>query len=209
MATTGTIEDVKRADTVQQVHELIQSRWSPRSFEDRELPPQMLRTLLEAARWAPSSNNEQPWRFLVATKADRDDFQKLLNVLVPANQEWAKNAPVLILTTAKKTFSKGDSANRHNLHDTGIATGFLMLQAIAMGLYAHAMAGLDYARARTELNIPDNYDIGAAIAVGYRDAPEKLTNERQRAAEVSPRTRKPLAEIAFGATWGEPINLEK
>ena len=209
MATTGTIEDVKRADTVQQVHELIQSRWSPRSFEDRELPPQMLRTLLEAARWAPSSNNEQPWRFLVATKADPDDFQKLLNVLVPANQEWAKNAPVLILTTAKKTFSKGDLANRHNLHDTGIATGFLMLQAIAMGLYAHAMAGLDYARARTELNIPDNYDIGAAIAVGYRDAPEKLTNERQRAAEVSPRTRKPLAEIAFGANWGEPINLEK
>lgn len=199
--------NIKLADTVEDVHEIIRSRWSPRSLDGREISEKTLRALLEAARWAPSSMNEQPWRFLVATKADPEGFNRLLNVLVPANQEWAKNASALILSAAKRTFGAGESVNHHGLHDTGIATGFLMLQATAMGLYAHAMAGLDYERARTELKIPGGYDIGAAIAIGYLASPDKLTNERQRASETSKRARKPLSEIAFGAMWEEPLTV--
>lgn len=200
---------LKWANTLTEVDELIRRRWSPRSFEDREVPPTMLYALLEAARWAPSSANEQPWRFIVATKAEPEKFDKVLQVLVPGNQEWAQNAPVLIISVAKNTFTKNGTTNRHNLHDTGAATAFLMLQATAMGLYAHAMAGIDYERARTELSIPADYDIGAAIAVGYLGNPEKLKNERHRALEITPRSRKSIEEITFSGKWGEPLKLEK
>lgn len=200
---------LKWADTVPEVDELIRRRWSPRSFDAREVPPQMLRALLEAARWAPSSMNEQPWRFIVATKAEPETYEKLLRILVPGNQDWAKRAPVLMITAAKKAFTGSGSANHHGLHDTGTALGFLLLQATALGLHAHPMAGLDYARARTELQIPDDYEIGAAVAIGFIGDPEQLTNERHRTTESGPRSRKPVEEITFGAGWGTPFKFEK
>jgi len=194
----------KIADTVPGVHPLIRSRWSPRSFSSRTVSPEDLQTLFEAARWAASSYNEQPWRFLVATKSDPAAYQKILGLLVEFNQKWASTAPVLVITAAKKTFSNNGAPNRHAMHDTGAALAQLMLQATALGLHAHGMAGFDYERARQVLGIPDDYEVGAAVAIGYPDTPEKLP-EHLREPEVSPRQRKPLDELVFGAQWEQPF----
>jgi nitroreductase len=196
----------KVADTVASVHELIRKRWSPRSFSAREVSDEDLKTIFEAARWAASSNNEQPWRFLVARKSDGADYEKILNLLVPGNQAWAKSAPVLLIMAAKRTFSNSGSPNRYALHDTGQALAHLFLQTTALGLHAHGMAGFDAERARKELEIPDDYDLGAAVALGYLAPPDQLP-ERYRQGEVSKRHRKPLSEIVFGANWNQPLQL--
>jgi nitroreductase len=195
---------VKVADTVPGVHDLIRSRWSPRAFSDRPVSTEDLRTVLEAARWAASSSNEQPWRFLVATKADPPAFEKFLDLLVPANQAWAKSAPVLLITAAKKTFSRDGSANRHAMHDAGQALANLFLQATALGLHAHAMAGFDQEKARRDLAIPEDYEVVAAVALGYLGSPDELSG-KYRELETAPRQRKPLDEIAFGSSWN--VNL--
>jgi nitroreductase len=160
--------------------------------------------MFEAARWAPSSYNEQPWRFLLATKFDPDAYQKILDLLVEFNQRWASTAPVLVITAAKKTFTRQGTPNRHALHDAGAALAQLMLQATALGLHAHGMAGFDHERARQVLGIPDDYEVGAALAIGYLDAPERLP-EQYRAGETSPRQRKPLDQIVFGGQWEQPF----
>ena len=194
----------KIADALPDVHELIRARWSPRSFSSREVSNKDLKTILDAARWAASSYNEQPWRFLVARKSDGAAYQKLLNLLVPANQAWAKTAPVLMIIAAKKTFSHDGSPNRYAIHDSGAALAHIMLQATALGLHSHGMAGFDADRARKELNIPDDYDLGAAVALGYLASPDQLP-ERYREGETSKRQRKPLNELVFGANWNEPL----
>jgi nitroreductase len=196
----------KIADTLPSVHELIRKRWSPRSFSTREVSTEDLKTILEAARWAASSSNEQPWRFLVARKSDGAAYEKILNLLVPANQAWAKTAPVLLIMAAKRTFSHNGSPNRYGLHDAGQALAHLFLQATALGLHAHGMAGFDAERARKELEIPDDYDLGAAVALGYLAPPDQLP-EKYRQGEVSQRQRKPLNEIVFGANWNQPLQL--
>jgi nitroreductase len=197
----------KLADTLPSVHELIRTRWSPRSFSDRLVSNADLRTILEAARWAASSNNEQPWRFLIARKSDGDAYERMLSLLVPRNQEWARSAPVLAIMAAKRTFSHNGSSNSYALHDTGAALAHFMLQAHALGLFAHGMAGFDRVRAREVLGIPEDYELGAAVALGYLDVPGKLTNEQHRQAETAKRVRKPLDELAFGAHWGQPLTL--
>jgi nitroreductase len=196
----------KLADTVPAVHELIRSRWSPRSFSSRPVSNEDLRTVLEAARWAASSYNEQPWRFFVARKSDGAAYENLLHLLVPGNQSWAKTAPVLIIMAAKRTFSHSGAPNYYALHDAGQALAHLFLQANALGLRAHGMAGFDRERARKELGIPDDYDLAAAVALGYLGPPDQL-NEQQRKSEIAPRQRKPLNEIVFGARWNEPLAL--
>jgi nitroreductase len=197
----------KHADTLPTVHDLIRTRWSPRSFSDRAVSNEDLKTILEAARWAASSNNEQPWRFLIARKTDGGAYDRILSLLVPSNQEWARTAPVLMIMASKRTFSHNGSSNSYALHDTGAALAHLMLQAHALGLYAHGMAGFDRVRAREVLGIPDDYDLGAAVALGYRDSPDKLTNEKHRNSELAKRVRKPLDELAFGGHWDEPLKL--
>ncbi len=174
------------------IHELLQKRFSPRAFENRSVSKETIRALLEAARWAASSYNEQPWRFIVATKDDPADFEKLLGCLVPGNQEWAKSAPVLMLSVAKLTFTRNDKPNRHAYHDVGLAVSQLIVQATALGLYVHQMAGFDVDRARQAYGIPEGFDPVAAIAIGY-------------SAEETPssRTRRPQDELAFSGTWGE------
>jgi nitroreductase len=196
----------KLADTLPSVHELIRRRWSPRSFSKREVSNEDLTTILEAARWAASSNNEQPWRFLVARKSDSAAYEKILNILVPGNQAWAKTAPVLLIMAAKRTFSHNSSPNRFGLHDAGQALAHLFLEATALGLHAHGMAGLDAERARKELGIPDDFEVGAAVALGYLAPPDQLP-DKYRQGEVSERHRKPLNEIVFGANWNEPLQL--
>jgi nitroreductase len=196
----------KLADTLPGVHELIRARWSPRSFAAREVSNEDLKIMLDAARWAASSYSEQPWRFFVARKSDGAAYDKLLNLLVPQNQAWAKTAPVLIVMIAKRTFSHSGSPNYYALHDAGQALANLFLQATALGLHGHGMAGFDRERSRQELGVPDDYDIAAAVALGYLAPPDQLP-EKYRKGEVSRRERKPLDEIVFGTTFGEPLQF--
>jgi nitroreductase len=194
------------ADTLPSVHELIRARWSPRAFSTREVSNSDLKTIFEAARWAASSYNEQPWRFLVARKSDPAAYEKILNLLVPFNQAWAKSAPVLFVMAAKRTFSHDNSPNPYGLHDAGQALAHVFLQATALGLHAHGMAGFDWQRARTDLGIPDDYEVAAAAALGYLGSPDQLAAQ-QRQTELAPRTRKPQKEIVFGAEFGKSLEL--
>ncbi|MDP9171521.1 MAG: nitroreductase family protein, partial [Acidobacteriota bacterium] len=168
------------------VHELIAKRWSPRAFTSQAIPPDIFRSLFEAARWAASSFNEQPWRFVVATKDEPEEFARLLKLLVPPNRAWAQTAWALGITAGKKTFTANGAPDRFGLHDAGAALSTLALQATAVGLHAHGMGGFDAAAARLEFAIPEDFDVGAAFAVGYVDGPEDPPPGR---------TRKPLAEI--------------
>jgi nitroreductase len=175
--------------------QIFLDRWSPRSFTDEAIPDETLMTLFEAARWAPSSYNSQPWCFLYA-KRDDADFTKFLGLLSERNQSWAKKAAVLLILVSKTTMrppgsDKDMPARTHSL-DTGAAWANFALQASMSGWHAHGMAGVDYERARAELNVPEGYHIECAIAVGRRGAREALP-EGLRAAE-EPNQRRPLTE---------------
>ena len=190
------------------LHELLEQRWSPVAFSPRLVEPEKLRSVLEAARWAPSSFNEQPWIYLVATKEDPENFQKLLGCLVEGNQAWAKNAPVLMLSVAKLSFAMNGKPNRHALHDVGAASANLTLQATALGLFVHQMAGFDIEKARREFSIPEGYEPGAAIALGYLGDDSGLP-EKLRARNKSARKRKPLSEFVFAGAWGKTSSVAK
>jgi len=196
----------KPADTQYPIHDLLRQRWSPRAFDDRPIEPEKLRSLFEAARWAPSSNNEQPWRFIVATKENTTEYDRLFNCLVEGNQKWANRAPVLLLSVASLNFEDDSTPNRHAFHDTGMAVENLVLQATALGLSAHQMAGFDVEKARVDLKIPSGYEPVAMIAVGYPGDPAQLS-DRLRAREAQPRVRKPLTEFVYSATWEQPSPL--
>ncbi|MDH4084663.1 MAG: nitroreductase family protein [Nitrospira sp.] len=183
------------------IHDLFARRWSPRAFDERPVETQLLRSLFEAARWAPSSNNEQPWRFIVASKEHQTDWNRLFECLAEGNRRWAFRAPVLVLSVASMYFEDDGKPNRHALHDTGLATENLVLQATASGLVAHQMAGFDLEKARADLLIPSGYEPVAMIAVGYPGDPAVLT-ERLRERELRPRTRRPIAEWTFRGQWG-------
>jgi len=188
-------------ETRVQVHDLIKERRSPLAYSDRPVGREELRSLLEAARWAASSYNEQPWHFIVATKEDPEGFERLLGCLVPANALWARNAPVLMLSVAKLTYDSNGAPNRHAFHDVGQAAANLALQATALGLAVHQMGGFDVARAREQFSIPEGYEPVAAIAVGYPGDPESLP-EKLRARASAPRTRRGLGEFVFAGRWG-------
>jgi nitroreductase len=177
------------------LHPLLSSRWSPRVFSDRPVEPEALRNLFEAARWSASCFNEQPWRFVVATKAEPEQFEKILDTLVPFNQGWARSAWVLAISAGKKTFTHNGAPDRFGLHDAGAALASLMIQATADGLHVHAMGGFDSAKARADFGIPEDFEVGAAFAIGY-------LAEGQEPGE---RTRKPLDTQVFGTAWGEPF----
>lgn len=192
------------APTDYDVIELIRRRHSPRVFAPKRIEVGTIRSLLEAARWAASCFNEQPWRFFLATQDEPSEFQQLLSCLVDTNQAWAKDAPLLMLSVASTRFAKNDKPNRHALHDVGLAMAQLTLQATAMGLVVHQMAGFDVDKARATLDIPDGFEPVAAIAVGYTADLDALPVEvAQR--ERSPRKRRPQRDFAFRAHWGKPF----
>jgi nitroreductase len=198
----------KHAETAYPIHELLRARWSPRAFAARPIEREVICSLLEAARWAPSSFNEQPWRFLVARKEDSETLKKLAGCLSEGNRPWAERAPLLILTVAKTYFRDDPAkANRHAFHDVGLATQNLVIQATALGLYVHQMAGFDRAGARELFDIPEGYEPVAVLAVGYLDDPDTLP-ENLRERELAPRARKPLREIAFAERFGWAFPLE-
>jgi nitroreductase len=184
-----------------QVHDLIKERRSPLAYSDRLVGNEELRSLLEAARWAASSYNQQPWHFIVATKEDPAEYERLLGCIVPGNAQWAGKAPVLMLSVAKLTYDANGAPNRHALHDIGQATAHLALQATALGLGVHQMGGFDVARAREVFSIPEGYEPVAAIAVGYPGDPEGLP-EGLRVRARAPRTRRELGEFVFTGKWG-------
>jgi len=196
----------KHARADHPIHELLKKRWSPLAFADRPVPVDVLRRLLEAARWAPSSYNEQPWAFIVATKDKPDEFQKLLHCLVPGNQTWAHAAPVLMLTVANHNFKKNQKPNRHAFHDVGLAMGNVCVQATAEGLFVHQMAGIEVDKARADYGIPPDWEAVAGAAIGYYGDPKNLSEQLQ-AREKAERTRKPLGEFVFAGKWGATSSL--
>jgi nitroreductase len=196
----------KPAETTYPIHDLLRRRWSPRAFSDRLVEPEKLQSLFEAARWAPSSFNEQPWHFIVCTKENPADHERLLGCLSEGNIPWARQAPVLMLSVARLHFTRTGRPNRHALHDVGLATENLVIQAVALGLAVHQMAGFDMAKARSAFGIPADFEPAAAIAVGYQGEPAQLPAQL-RDRELAPRSRKPLLEFIFGGQWGQPSSL--
>jgi nitroreductase len=208
MATTMTareVNEIKKASADEGVLPIIRERWSPRSFSDRPVSEDQLKKVFEAARWAASSFNEQPWRFVVGLRGT-STHEKIFQSLGEFNQKWAQKAPVLVLGATKTKFTQSGKDNRVALYDLGAAAAFLALEATALGLAAHQMSGFDPEAARKSLAIPDDYAIGAVIALGYQDHPHALDDEKMLDQETKPRTRKPLSEIVYSA-WGEPAKL--
>ncbi len=194
-----------QADGPYPIHDLLRQRWSPRAFDDRPIEPEKLRSLFEAARWAPSLDNGQPWRFLVATKDETAEYERLFNCLVTGNQKSAYRAPVLMLSVAQLLFEDG-SPNAHALHDTGMAVENLVVQATALGLVARQMAGFRIEQARKDCRIPDGYEPVVMIAVGYPGDPA-LQSDRLRAQEPPLPVRKSLTELVYSATWELPSSI--
>ena len=195
----------KPADTLHPIHDLLARRWSPRAFSDRPVAPDVLRSLCEAARWAPSSANLQPWSFIVATRDNQQEFARMLECLVEGNQIWAKQAPVLMVSVAAKLDRDGDP-NPHAWYDVGQAVALLSVQATALGLFVHQMAGILPEKIRELYQIPDSYEPVTGIALGYPGTPEQLPDKlRQR--ELAPRTRKPINEFVFAGAWGRASKL--
>ncbi|MCU1335212.1 MAG: Nitroreductase [Bryobacterales bacterium] len=184
--------------------DLLARRWSTRSFADRPVDREMVASLFEAARWAPSSGNGQPWSFLVATKDNPAEHERMASVLVPGNA-WAHKAPVLALSVA--ALDRGDKTNRHAYHDVGLATENLVIQAHSMGLAIHMMAGFNVDMAREVFEIPVRHDPVTMIAIGYPGHPDSLP-EDLRKKDLAPRQRKLIREFVFTGKFGQPAALE-
>ena len=196
----------KPAETQYPIHDLLRRRWSPRAFSDRRVDPAIMRSLLEAARWAPSSYNEQPWSFIVATRDDPVEFGRLLSCLVEGNIQWAQHAPVLMVSVARLSFEDDGKPNRHAFHDVGLAVANLIVQATALGLVVHQMAGIFPDKIRELYGIPEGYEAVAGIALGYPGDPQSLP-EGLRKRELAPRERKPVTEFVFSGRWGQTSPL--
>lgn len=195
MAATET-KLIKEADTKYPIHELIKKRWSPRAFSDQAVDSELLNQLFEAARWAPSSYNEQPWRFIVARQEDEDEFNKLSSVMNEFNRSWASEAPVLVLALTAMNFDRDGRRNRHAEHDLGQAIAHLTFEATRNDLYVHQMAGIHPDKARELYDIPDDVKPMTMFALGYKGKAETLEGKLHK-QETSPRSRKPLDEIVF------------
>ena len=195
----------KPARTDYPIVEILQRRWSPRSFSDQMVEPEKLRSLFEAARWAPSSFNEQPWSFILATK-ESEEHSRVLSCLSERNQQWARLAPVLLVSVAKLNFDKTGKPNRHAFYDLGMAVGNLMVQATAVDLFVHQMAGFFPEKVREIYGVPAAFEPVAAIAIGYSGEVDDLP-ETFREAELGPRSRKPIQSFVFQGQWGQPSPL--
>ena len=190
------------------VQEIIKNRWSPRAFSDKPVSPEVLRSLFEAARWAPSSNNEQPWAYIVATSDDSENFEKSLAALVEFNANWAKHAPVLAIAVAQLAFAKNNALNRNAQYDVGAASMQLSLEATARGLVVHQMAGFDPETAKEAYDIPQGWEPIAAMAIGYPGDASSLP-EPYQTREKAPRNRKPISEFVMSGQWGHTAEFVK
>ena len=210
MNTTLTRLPAKHASPEFPIQEFIANRWSPYGFTGRPVSEADLSSIFEAARWAASSYNEQPWTYFVATRQVAVEFERLLSCLVPGNQAWAKAAPVLALGVVSLKFSKNNQDNRAAVHDLGLASANLVMEATARGLSVHQMIGILPDRARELYQIPEHAEAWTAMAIGYMaNADELPAGMRER--DLAPRQRKPTSQFVFTGTWGQssPFALRK
>jgi nitroreductase len=198
----------KQATPDHPIHELLAKRWSPYAFADRGVSDYDLRSLFEAVRWAASSYNEQPWRYIVATKTDPAGFDRLLSCLVEGNQVWAKAAPILALGCVSLTFALNGKPNAAAAHDLGLASASLTFEATARGLFVHQMIGILPDRARELYRIPEDVQPLTGLAIGYAADADTLP-EKYRERDLMPRRRKGLGDFVFGGEWGSASSLVK
>jgi len=196
----------KKAQTSVAIHDLMVRRWSPRAFDNnRPVSHEQIKSLLEAARWAPSCYGDEPWRYLLwDRKRDPAGWQKAFECLAGGNQIWVKNAPLLMASIAGSQFAHNGKPNRWAQHDTGASSMSLVLQAVALGLAVHQMGGFDADKLSEKFAIPAGYTPMAMIAVGYQADADILEGEIKE-RELAPRARKPLREKFFEGTWGVPV----
>lgn len=191
----------KPAVTEFTIDNLLKKRWSPRSFKPTSLTEDEIGSIMEAARWAASASNVQPWRFIVATRDQTEHFAKLLEPLADGNSMWAKNAGALVLAIAQNKNAEG-KPQAYAEHDLGQSNVMITLQVESLGLRAHQMAGFDKDKARELFDIPEGFTPMTYIAIGHQDEPEKLVDFLEE-REKAPRTRKPLNEIVFRGKFGQ------
>jgi len=195
---------IKHAEPDHPILPALAERYSPYAFDPKPVEREKLLSCLEAARWAASSFNEQPWRFLLAERADEQAFRTALDCLVEANQAWAQHAGVLILTCVRRTFSKNEKPNRVAEHDLGLAAGNLTVQAQTLGLHVHQMAGINIEKTRHTYKVPEGFDPMTAIAIGYAADPDRFQDEQLAQRDRAPRTRMPLNEWIYRERFGDP-----
>jgi nitroreductase len=196
----------KPAITQTPIHDIIANRWSPRAYDaGKKVTQTQIIALLEAARWAPSCFGDQPWRFIVWDKnQDAQAWQQAFDCIVPSNQTWAKDAPVLVLICADTLFSHNQTPNKWAQYDTGAAAVSLCLQATSMGLVTHQMGGFNGDKTREAFSIPAQYNPISMLAVGYEGDPNNLPDDL-KARELAERKRKPIGELFFNSVWGKSI----
>jgi nitroreductase len=198
--------NTKRAVTDYPILPILAERWSPYGFQDRPVSEADLRSLFEAARWAASSYNEQPWNYLVATSENSAEVGRLLSCLVEANQTWAKQAPVLVLGIVSLRFARNNQDNRAAVHDLGLAAGNLLAEATTRGLSVHQMIGILPDKARELYQIPEHFEAWTAMAIGYKADPARLPDVLKE-RDLTLRQRKPLNKFVFTGHWGQPSPL--
>lgn len=197
---------IKNASPDSPIQKLLADRWSPYCFDSRKVPEADLRSIFEAARWAASSYNEQPWSYLIAVQENPPEFEKVLSCLVEGNQAWAKFAPVLCIGVVSLRFKLNNKENRAAVHDLGLAAGNLTVEATARGLFVHQMIGLLPEKAREVFQIPEGSEAWTALAIGYKADPATMP-EKLRERDLAPRERKPLSEFVFTGRWGKSSPL--
>lgn len=197
---------VKHAQPDHQVHDYIAQRWSPYAFADRAVAPEDVKSLFEAARWAPSSYNEQPWSYIVATRENRAEFERLHSCLTEGNQGWTEIVPVLAIGLTSLNFKLNGKPNAAAKHDLGLASATLTFEATARGLHVHQMIGIEHDKVRELYQVPEDVEPLTALAIGYAADPAALPAKFQE-RDTAPRSRKPLAEFVFGGKWGDAAEL--
>jgi nitroreductase len=196
----------KQAKPKYPINDLLATRWSPYGFSDQAVSTEDLCALFEAARWAPSSYNEQPWRYIIASKDNDEGFRQVLGCLREPNQAWAQYAPVLALGVASTQFERNGNDNAAALHDLGLAAANLSLEATARGLMVHQMIGIDPEKVRSTFNIPGGFQPLTALAIGYLGRPVEL-KEELLARDSYSRERRQIKEFVFSGAWGKSSNL--
>jgi len=202
MSTNTHANTVKHAQPDHPILPALAERYSPYAFDPRPVEREKLLSCLEAARWAASSYNEQPWRYILAERDDADAFQRMIGCLVEANQSWARNAGVLIIACTKRTFTKNDKPNKVAEHDLALAAANLTVQAQSLGLHVHQMAGIDPGKCRATYRIPDRFEPLTAIALGYAADPDRFDDATLAERDKSPRSRMPLSDWVFHDAFG-------
>lgn len=190
------------------IHELLRKRWSPVGYSDRMVSDDDLRSLFEAARWAASSFNEQPWAYMVARRDQPEEFEKMLSCIMDGNRVWAADAPILGLGITKLQFEHNGNENAAAFHDLGLATATLSLEATSRGIYLRQMIGVHQDKAQELFHVPDTHKVFTGVAIGYQADPKTLP-DNLKARDNAPRTRKPLTDFVFSGDWNQTADWVK